>query len=371
MLAKLEMSDRRELAGWAPSHGGRFNGRRLALVAGLGSGVAVAAILAFLFFRPDESTGSERHIWWFETNSDALFTGLLIRDVLKDSVREVSADPGTVFAFPAWSPDGSRLAVTQFQSDAPYAGKLRLWAPPGQTIGDVPFSGPPAAPLYWAPDSKHLAVVSDEVVLVSAEGKSVASARGPGQISGVTQIIADGSFWSPDSQRFAFYRDGEVAVVGLDGSAQRLSLIEAGVDTDPKLVGLGRWTDSAHLEVGHRTSRTEVELFELSVSPTGIQLAKSAGVPALPTDIPPDPKADELQTRTPNMVYTGGALSVDGRGKAYVFNKPYPIPGEVRPASVVIVVGGREFPFETSREVRLDGAPQLRSAGFVVVGDWP
>jgi hypothetical protein len=77
-----------------------------------------------------------------------------------------------------------------------------------------------------------------------------------------------------------------------------------------------------------------------------------------------------LQTQMPNMVFKGAGVSADGRGRAYIFHKPYPIPGEVRPATVYIQVGSQQFTFQTHSEVDFRPRP-VPAAAFVVVGDWP
>jgi hypothetical protein len=98
----------------------------------------------------------------------------------------------------------------------------------------------------------------------------------------------------------------------------------------------------------------------------------AASTPATPAAVTPlarDEKADELQARLPNMVFRGKAQSADGRAAVYQFNKPYPIPGEIRPATIFIVINGQEFEFQTLSEPDFE-PPPLVNAGAVVLGDW-
>lgn len=371
MLAKLEMSDRKELAGWAPSARPPVY-RRFAWLAGGAAAVTVVAVVVLLLAVGREPNRDERHIWWFEpaVNSKlAPLQGFLVRDILTGKQEAIAPDPGASLFLLSWSPDGSRLAAIQYGGTQ--GSGLRLWRPPDSPVGSVPMVGPPNGLLYWAPDSRHVAMISNEIALVTADGKLAATTAGPGPIPGRPDSTGRPPSWSPDSQRLAFLENGEVVFLNIDGSSQRLSLIEAGVDQDPRYIGIIRWRDASHLEVGHLIGRTGGETFELSVTGHGVELAKTADtLPPFPTDIFPDPAADALQTRMPNMVYKGSAVSADGRGRAYLFHKPYPIPGQVRPATVFIQVAGREFTFETRSEFTFGGGmPAL--AGFVVVGDWP
>lgn len=101
--------------------------------------------------------------------------------------------------------------------------------------------------------------------------------------------------------------------------------------------------------------------FELT--PTG-----PVSFPNLAGPTPDAAKATELEALFPNMDFRGSAASADGRAWVYQFNKPYGIPGETRPATMVAVIGGRGFEFETLTEPTLRAL--LGDAGLVAVGGW-
>jgi DNA-binding CsgD family transcriptional regulator len=364
MFSKLDLSDRQQLASWSPVSPWRSH-LSWVLAGGATFAAAVAVIVVVLAARgPDKP---ERHLWWFEASpAQPLAKGLLIKDVLQGREFEVTPDPGTLFAYPTWSPDGARLAALQI-SDPAEGGTLRLWAPPDKPVAEFKFSGLLDDQIWWAPDGKRLAFLTDELMLVDADGKLVAHAAAaavPHQGNQISSIAV----WSPDSRFLALVRDGVLVVVGVDGSARRLSLIDAGIAGKDATFGLTNWRDGNHIQIVQSINRTP-QLFELTLTASGIDAAKSnEPIPSL-TAIPVDTEA-ALQTQMPNMVFKGAGVSADGRGRAYIFHKPYPIPGEVRPATVYIQVGSQQFTFQTHSEVDFRPAP-VPAAAFVVVGDWP
>ena len=194
----------------------------------------------------------------------------------------------TLYSWPVWSPDGSRIAVSLLSGDSPSEAQISLhslesstgvggaafinaapltiaegtphyaqWSPDGQKLGitaatpegltlfvvdatPAPQSGSPnpplavqrGAPLYfdWSPDSASLAVHSDDDVLIIRPDYET------GQFS-VQPLARSLSFrtpaWSPDGTRVAWSApggDGEALWVGQpdrpDISALRLAEVE-------------------------------------------------------------------------------------------------------------------------------------------------
>ena len=94
--------------------------------------------------------------------------------------------PGVVFGFPAWSPDGSRIAVTGQDADdaAIYVFKVATNDQP--TIVYRSQDRPPFY-LYWTPDGRSVTFLATEATSISlriapADGSAPLDGTGPGSI---------------------------------------------------------------------------------------------------------------------------------------------------------------------------------------------
>jgi DNA-binding CsgD family transcriptional regulator len=370
MLAKLEMDDRVTLAAWKGPANAKWQGWKAVWI-GLGAVAASVAAVGLLFaLLPRGDERPERAIWWFETkrNVSGSANGFVFREILTGVEHGLKPPPGVQWFAPQWSPDGSRFSALEVPDDSTRRASLRLWTTDGKPVASVPISGLPDG-YYWTSDSSRLALVSDELAIVSKDGKPAAHTRlDAPALNG--QQFSSGAAWSPDGKAFAFLRNGLLVAVHTDGSSQRLLLTGTGIDSDFTAFAIGQWSSPDTVEVIHRIGRGVYETLEAQVSGNTFELgaASAPATLAVATPFAPDAKGDELQARLPNMVYRGKAQSADGRAAVYQFNKPYPIQGEVRPATIFVVIKGQEFEFQTLSEPDL--VPPLLDAGVVVVGDW-
>lgn len=121
--------------------------------------------------------------------------------------------------FPAWSPDGTRLAFTSRRVDhydllvADAAGqnpRLLYRQPAYRTLSH----------LAWSPDGAYIAFISDQVELYVARADGSAPPVGP---LGVRVQLGGVIRWSPDGARLAFVAasDKQVYVVRIDGRGLR------------------------------------------------------------------------------------------------------------------------------------------------------
>jgi TolB protein len=101
------------------------------------------------------------------------------------------AAPGVVFGFPAWSPDGSRIAAVGYGPDdtSIYVFNVRQGERGGDVKPVVVYRSPDRPPfyLYWAPDGRKLAFLATEPVGLSlrvapADGSAPLDGSGPGAI---------------------------------------------------------------------------------------------------------------------------------------------------------------------------------------------
>ncbi len=383
MLAKLEMDDRQALRQWDASRSNAVTWRRATvIVAGLAGVIAIFVAVALLL--PDRDSESQPdQIWWFETivDPDTTSRGLLIRELVSGREYRIKPSASERFFQPQWSPSGDRLSAYVDRGDVT-KWEFRLWTNSGAPVATEPLVGIPNG-YYWAPDSRHVVFVSvvldlpgaalgDELAIFDADGRKVVSVRSDApKFEGGD--VTSGAVWSPDSRRFAYLHNGLLVVVGIDGSSQRLQITDTsiGIDWTPGTFGVLSWADNDRLQLLHRTSsQFETEFFDVRIVGSTLELNGPTAPPVSPTPLPDDPDAERLQASMPNMVFVSATESGDGRARAYQFNKPYPIFGEVRPATIIVVMGGKDFTFQTESEPILNGAPIRRSAGLVAVGDW-
>lgn len=127
-----------------------------------------------------------------------------------------------------WSPDGSRIAVFA----PPSEGAIRLMDASGGPPVDIPGSSFPA--FSWSPDSRLLALErrppggGD-----SSRSITVVDIASPGE----SRLLTVGFWprWSPDGERIAFKRDGQVYTIRPDGS-DLVSLADMGPEARSDLI---------------------------------------------------------------------------------------------------------------------------------------
>lgn len=106
--------------------------------------------------------------------------------------RIVHAPPGTEFTFPAWSPDGTRVAAVATADDA---GSIRVYGsgPDASAEGTTLYTSEDAAPfyLYWAPDGRS-------ITFLTAEGPGIALRSAPADGSAEASVLREGApmYWA-------------------------------------------------------------------------------------------------------------------------------------------------------------------------------
>lgn len=122
--------------------------------------------------------------------------------------------------YPAWSPDGSRIAFARYPEAPGSGGGVYLvdgaGVEPERLTRVVPLTG-----ARWSPDGRKLLFAArreenDDVYVVNL--------RGFGLLSNLTRTHAGRSrdpVWSPDGRRIAFASDGDLWLMNADGSGKR------------------------------------------------------------------------------------------------------------------------------------------------------
>ena len=217
--------------------------------------------------------------------------------------------PGIVFGFPAWSPDGSRIAVV---GEGPNDSAIYVYTVPRGDAGSPAAGGKPVVIyrsadrppfyLYWTPDGRAVAFLATEATEIALR---IAPADGSAPLdgSGPAAIIRQGAplyYDWVDAKRLLLHvgvgSEAFVGEVGLDGKAIQPALPGTGVFRSASVSRDGRYlayvrsnTDgSGQLVVAPRkgTASHEVPVFGIAAfdfDPTGDTLASIAA------DKPVDP----------------------------------------------------------------------------------
>ncbi len=190
-------------------------------------------------------------------------------------------DGVTVDLWPAWSPDGSRIAfarlvdndrfIVVMDSDGGHQQPL--------TAGGLWESTP-----AWSPDGIRLAYVSgDEVIVADADGTGARAAFG-----GV--VLNGGLSWSPDGSRIAFVRDrgtgSALHVSTLDGADDRVI-----VESDAEVL-IPKWSPDGRRIAFHIGSDTAERLYVGGIDSTGfVEAERTRTIPPAGTAPVTEPPA--------------------------------------------------------------------------------
>jgi TolB protein len=203
------------------------------------------------------------------------------------------------FQFPAWSPDGRRLAIigSRLTGGGIYVLPDEVGAD-NAPEGQVYFSADETPIyLYWSPDGANLAFLANQAR--NQMGLKIIDGEGARD----SRLLATGApfywDWSADSQQLLVHSGqdsgvGELALIDVDGQTQAGNLATPGVFQAPGIAPGGRYwafaEDSDGLsalvvvdtQTGERRAFDQSGSLALGWSPTGDRLAFTNGAPDSP-----------------------------------------------------------------------------------------
>ena len=220
---------------------------------------------------------------------------------------------------PAWSPDGKRLVVVREGTEEDESNTLAIVNADGSDARNVDVESPESLFVHgpeWSPDGKLIAFVSagDGIRLITPEGKNVPIPVGP--------LVVDGVSWSPDSTKLVYDRD--MGKKGAAGSKMAVLDVVTGKETifsGGQLAHSPTWSPEgdqlAYLVSNHPTSTTSTATHSCggdssvshlwAMSPNGTKAHKLVegeyyGMPswARASEAAPAPVADEQPAPAPS-----------------------------------------------------------------------
>ncbi|HUY23858.1 MAG TPA: LuxR C-terminal-related transcriptional regulator [Candidatus Saccharimonadales bacterium] len=263
ILGKLGVDSREEAIAWWRGHRPmrerlpqriRFLWPALGWVGGVAAvGVAglvvLGVVLHFVGTSPGSSDSGPATVWVAVANLGSVDSPGELTLMLPGTPSPAKVLANGNFYGVAWSPDGQTLAVFPYlPTNGP---SLLLYSRATWTAKTIPLPATPSEPPQWSPDGKHLAIVSDSVLFLTADGAKVAetaATQPPAHIYGSGKTIML-SGWSPDSKLFVTTIYGGIQVSDLEGHVVDLDPARAGVQGGSSRFTVAGWQSADTLEV--------------------------------------------------------------------------------------------------------------------------
>jgi len=194
---------------------------RIAVLAGAAGILALAIVLLILDKQDGQRSSASAVLHARMALAEPGPGGLLQISVIDTATGERTpvGEPDNYSAI-AWSPGGSAIAALAAQAGPGDRSRLHLIDPATAKdhFIDLPLSSMPVFPA-WSPDGSRLALSGAPVYMISDDGTVLSEVLVPAGEDGGLSIASGGFSWSPDSRYFGTVVNGAVVVVDASGSA--------------------------------------------------------------------------------------------------------------------------------------------------------
>jgi dipeptidyl aminopeptidase/acylaminoacyl peptidase len=174
--------------------------------------------------------------------------------------------------YPAWSPDGARVA---FQQDPGLHPEIWTSKPDGTDLRRLTNNSADDLHPAWSPDGLKIVFASDRQAptgnLSDLFVMNAADGSGAVNITNTPTIDEDYPAWSPNGSRIAFSRDGDIATVASNGTGLAMLTATERVEFEPD------WSPNNAQLVFRTGINFDDEIFRMNANGSGVTNITNTG----------------------------------------------------------------------------------------------
>ena len=172
--------------------------------------------------------------------------------------------------YPAWSPDGARIA---FQQDPGLHPEIWSAKADGTDLRQLTSNSDDDRHPAWSPDGDKIVFASDRAAGSTLSDLYVMNTDGTGQVAITNTPSVDETHpsWSPDGTKIAFSRDGDIATVAADGTGLVPLTATEQVEFEPD------WSPDGTRIVYRSGVNADDEIWRMNANGTGVTNISNTG----------------------------------------------------------------------------------------------